>query len=67
MILLLIDIGLTFFSKYPTYFFLLNVILERKRLDKLIIVLLVLDLLVLDTFFLNTILGCLLFYLYKKN
>lgn len=67
MIYLLLDIVLSYFSKIPTFFFLLNLVLIKKKdFNKLIIITLVLDLLILNTYFLNTILLTTIFFFYKK-
>ncbi len=67
MIYLLIDFILSYFTKIPTFFFLLNIILIKKEsYPKLLILTLVLDLLILNTYFLNTIIISCIFFLYKE-
>ena len=56
MIYLVLDIILSYFSKIPTFFFLINILLIKKQeLSKLIIIGLIIDILILNTYFLNTI------------
>ena len=67
MIYLLLDFIISYFSKYPTYFILLNLIMiPKEKLIKLIIITLVLDLLILNSYFLNTIILMIIFLGYKK-
>jgi len=67
MIYLLLDLTMSYFSKIPTYFILLNVVLiNKKDFPKLIIIFLILDLLILNTYFINTIIISIIFFIYKK-
>ena len=67
MILLFIDILLSFFSHTSTYFFLLNLLIPKIKLSKIFIITLIIDLLILNTYFLNTIIIAIIFYLLKKS
>ena len=67
MIYLVVDIILSYFSKIPTFFFLINIVLIKKQeLSKLIIIGLIIDILILNTYFLNTIILICIFLVYKK-
>jgi len=67
MILLGIDILLSYFSLKPTYFFLLNIVLiPKNNYPKLLIITLILDILILNTFPINTLIIFLIFLIYKK-
>lgn len=67
MIYLLLDFILSYFTKIPTFFFLINLVLIKKQdFPKLIIITLILDLLILNTYFLNTIILSIIFFIYKK-
>lgn len=56
MIALLLDFGLAYISKVPTFFFLINILkVKKKDWGYLILISLVLDLFILNTYFLNTI------------
>lgn len=66
MILLLLDLILSYTCPIATYFFLLNIILiPKNQLSKLIIITLIIDLLILNTYFLNTIIITIIFIIYK--
>lgn len=67
MIYLGLDLLMSYFSKIPTYFILLNIVLiSKKDFPKLLIITLVLDLLLLNTYFINTIILSIIFIIYKK-
>ncbi len=67
MIYLVLDFILSYFSKIPTFFFLINIVLIKKQeLSKLIIIGLIIDILILNTYFLNTIILISIFLIYKK-
>lgn len=66
MIYLLLDFILSYFTKVPTFFFLINLVLFKKQdFSKLIIITLVIDMLILNTYFLNTIIISCIFLVYK--
>ena len=66
MILLALDIGLSYILKVPTYFILINLINRRKDVWLILRMGLVLDLLILNTYFINTISLVIIFLIYKK-
>lgn len=67
MIYLVLDFILSYFTKIPTFFFLINLVLIKKQeFPKLIIISLVLDLLILNIYFLNTLIISCIFLIYKK-
>ena len=67
MILLILDVLLSFFSIYPIFLFLLNILLiPKNNLAKFIIHSLILDILLLETSFLSTFILTLIFIIYKK-
>ncbi len=67
MILLISDIILSFFSRYPIYLFLLDILLIKKEdIDKIIIHSLILDLLVLNSSLVVFLIYMIIFLIYKK-
>lgn len=68
MIYLLLDFILSYFTKIPTFFFLINLVLIKKQdFTKLIIITLIIDLFITNTYFLNTIIISIIFLIYKKT
>lgn len=68
MIYLLLDFILSYFTKVPTFFFLMNLVLIKKQdFSKLIIITLIIDLFITKTYFLNTIIISIIFLIYKKS
>lgn len=68
MIYLLLDFILSYFTKIPTFFFLINLVLIKKQdFPKLIIITLIIDLFITNTYFLNTIIISIIFFIYKKS
>ena len=66
MIYLILDFILAYFTKVPTFFFLINLVLFKKQdFSKLIIITLIIDLFILNTYFLNTIIISCIFLVYK--
>lgn len=67
MIYLILDFILAYFTKVPTFFFLINLVLIKKQeFPKLIIITLILDLLILNSYFLNTIIISIIFLVFKR-
>lgn len=67
MIFLLLDLFISYFSSYPSFLIILNLVfIPKKDIHKLIIISLFLDLIITNTYFLHTIILTILFILYKK-
>lgn len=67
MILIIGDLLLSYFSKYPIFLFLLDIVfLSKNHFPKFIITSLIFDLLILNANFFPTFLLFLIFILYKK-
>ncbi len=64
---LFLDIFLSYFTGVPIFLFLLNIMfIPKKKLAKFVIHSLILDLIFLESYFISTIIGVIIFIIYKK-